>query len=139
PIFPGPVEGLYLASKFFFTKNALMLDDAPFRIMRADDEGQALVIGPRAKAPPDTPPPQSVTEKIKAKQAGQDVGRGDVQYALFPLKLDWSAAVKKVEPLLALAAARPAVKPCDRTGIVLQKPKPPTTWTPPSFSPPPAP
>src|SRR5258706_343604 len=34
-----------------------------------DDDGTTLVIGLRAKAPPDTPPPQSVQERIKAKQA----------------------------------------------------------------------
>jgi hypothetical protein len=139
PIFAGPIEGLYLASKFLFTKSHLPLDNAPFRIVRLDDEGQALVIGPRSKAPPDTPPPQSVTEKNKTKQTGREPDRMDVPHALFQIKLDWSAAVKKAEPVVALIAERPAARSCDRSGIVLQKSEPPASWTPPSFSPAPTP
>jgi hypothetical protein len=139
PIFPGPADGLYVANKFFFTWNPLPLENAPFRIVRMDDEGTALVIGPRSKAPPNTPPCQSVQERIKAKQAPpEEADRKDLQFALFTTKVDWSKSVEKVAPVAALLAPRPAAKPGDRTGIAAQKPEPPGTWTAPSFAPSPA-
>src|SRR5262249_29347001 len=140
PIYPGPVEGLYVASnRFFFTKHALPLDEAPFRIVRLDDDGNPVVIGPRTKAPEDTPPPQSVTERSKAKLAPRlEDDRKDLQFALFPARVDWSKATEKVGPILALLTPRPQAVPGDRAGVVAQKPEPPGAWTSPSFAPAPA-
>jgi hypothetical protein len=139
PIFPGAAEGLYLANRFFFTKHSLPLDEAPFRIVRIDDDGTALVIGPRTKAPEDTPPPQSVTERTKLKLPPRaEDERKDLQYALFPAKVDWTKQAEKIGPILSLLTPRPPALPGNRTGIAAQKPEPPGAWTPPSFSPAPS-
>lgn len=135
PIYPGPVDGLYVANKFFFTKVRLPLDDAPFRIVRLEHDGTALVIAPRAQAPPDTPPCRSLQERIKAKQAPPaEADRKDIQFALFTSKLDWSKAVEKVKPIVALLVPRPPAGPGDRAGVVAQKPQAPEAWTPPPFA-----
>jgi hypothetical protein len=136
PIYPGPVDGLYVADRFYFTRNPLPLAKLPLHLVRIDDDGTALVIGPRAQAPPTTTPPQSVLERIKYKQApAEDANRKDSQYALFTTRIDWSAAVKQVEPVAALFAPRPAARAGDRTGVAAQKAEPPATWTPPPFGP----
>jgi hypothetical protein len=141
PVYPGPVDGLYLATKFIFTRQPLPLDPAPFRILRLDDDGTALVAGSHQQAPPGTPQTESLIEKMKGKQWRPDeieVHRKN-EWALFTVKLDWSPAVKKIEPVLAVLRPRPAAKAADRAGVVAQKPKPPEVWSPPSFVPAPEP
>jgi hypothetical protein len=140
PVFPGPVAGLYVGSKFFFTRHPLKLEKAPFRIVRIDDDGTALVVGTRAEAPADTPQCRSITERIKAKKARPEDNRKDIQFALFTAKVDWSGPVASVEPIVALTSPRPEARAGDKTGVVAQKPDPPAAWKPPALaSLPPAP
>jgi hypothetical protein len=140
PIVPGPIEGLYAANRFFFTKNRLELEGLPFRILQLDSDGTALVMGGRAQAPPDTPLCRALQERIKTKQLYRDEleGRKKNDPILFLAKLDWSRSVEKVGPILTLLTPRPEAKPGDRTGIAAQKPQSPDAWTPPSFAPAPA-
>src|SRR5262245_21089709 len=137
PVYPGPIEGLYLASSFIFTKQPLPMDPVPQRIMRVDDDGVALVLVGHQQAPPGTPHTDSLLEKMKDVKRWRKVEIETHQKhegALFTVKLDWSPAVKKCEPILALLKPRPAAKAADRSAVTVQKPAPPQDGTPPSFA-----